>query len=358
MLSLTATELPRFMACNGYKSLGNIQPFDFSTEVTDEGNAVHWLAEQVANGINPETLIGQSAMNGLFITDEMVENCQTYFKFISCDSAKVEVDTSHSGNGWEIRGRADCIKCVNDVLTIADLKYGWRIIEPKMNWTLINHAIGFCKQHKGYYPNLIVFKIFQPRPYHPQGSMREWQVSYNELMQLHDKLIQTLANPSPTVCSGAQCYKCQSLSQCPAVQIASMNAVDVAELAFDSEISNERLSWMLTNLKRAQEVLKQSYDAYEDLAKHRLSEGNGVKGYSIVPALGQITWNKNINADFIKAMTGIDIRVEKLMTPAQAKKAGVPEDFVTECTYRPDNGLKLVAVDESKIAEKYFGEKK
>lgn len=358
MLSLTATELPRFMVCNGYKSLGNIQPFDFSTEVTDEGNAVHWLAEQVANGINPETLIGQSAMNGLFITDEMVENCQTYFKFISCDSAKVEVDTSHSGNGWEIRGRADCIKCVNDVLTIADLKYGWRIIEPKMNWTLISHAIGFCKQHKGYYPNLIVFKIFQPRPYHPQGSMREWQVSYNELMQLHDKLIQTLANPSPTVCSGTQCYKCQSLSQCPAVQIASMNAVDVAELAFDSEISNERLSWMLTNLKRAQEVLKQSYDAYEDLAKHRLSEGNGVKGYSIVPALGQTTWNKNINADFIKAMTGIDIRVEKLMTPAQAKKAGVPEDFVAECTYRPDNGLKLVAVDESKIAEKYFGEKK
>ena len=73
MLSLTATELPRFMACNGYKSLGNIQPFDSSTELTDEGKAVHWLAEQVAGGINPETLIGQSASNNLFITDEMVE---------------------------------------------------------------------------------------------------------------------------------------------------------------------------------------------------------------------------------------------------------------------------------------------
>lgn len=358
MLSLTATELPRFMACNGYKSLGSVQPFDPSTELTDEGNAVHWLAEQVAGGISPETLIGQSAPNGLFITDEMVENCRDYFEFITSDNCKVEVDTSHSGNGWEIHGRADCVKCADGILTIADLKYGWRIVEPKMNWTLISHAIGYCKQLGNSYPNLIVFKIFQPRPYHPQGSIREWQVSYSELLQLYDKLIQTLVNPSSTVCSGAQCYKCQSLSQCPAAQIAAMNAVDVAELAFDSEISNERLSWMLTNLKRAQEVLKQSYDAYEDLAKHRLSEGNGVKGYSIVPALGQTTWNKNINADFIKAMRGIDVRVEKLMTPAQAKKAGVPEDFVAECTYRPDNGLKLVAVDESKIAEKYFGEKK
>lgn len=358
MLSLTATELPRFMTCNGYKSLGSIQPFDSSTELIDEGRAVHWLAEQVASGINPETLIGQSASNNLFITDEMVENCQNYFKFISSDSAEVEIDTSHSGNGWEIRGRADCIKHNNDVLIIADLKYGWRIVEPKMNWTLISHAIGWCKQHENHHPNLIVFKIFQPRPYHPQGCIREWQINYNELMQLYDKLTQTLVNPSSTVCSGAQCYKCQSLSQCPAAQIAAMNAIDVAELAFDSEISNERLSWMLTNLKRAQEVLKQSCDAYEDLAKHRLSEGKSVKGYSISPSLGQTTWNKDINAEFIKAMTGIDVHVEKLMTPAQAKKAGVPKEFIAECTYRPDNGLKLVAVDETKIAEKYFGEKK
>lgn len=358
MLSLTATELPRFMACNGYKSLGGIEPFNPSSELTDEGNAVHWLAKQVANGKNADDLIGQSASNGLFITDDMVENCRDYFDFITFGNRAVEVDTSYSGNSWEIRGRADCIKCDEGVLTIADLKYGWRIVEPKMNWTLISHAVGWCKQHEGYYPNLIVFKIFQPRPYHPQGTVREWRINYNELLQLENKLTQTLANPLPTVCSGSQCYKCQSLSQCPAAQIAAMNAVDVAELAFDSEISNERLSWMLTNLKRAQEVLKQSYDAYEDLAKHRLSEGKGVKGYSIVPALGQTTWNKNINAEFVKTMTGIDIRVEKLMTPAQAKKAGVPEDFVTECTYRPDNGLKLVAVDENEIAKKYFGEKK
>ena len=69
MLSLTATELPKFMACNGFTRLGGIEPFNPSTEVTDEGNAAHWLCEQVYHGENPEDLIGQKAFNGLFITD-------------------------------------------------------------------------------------------------------------------------------------------------------------------------------------------------------------------------------------------------------------------------------------------------
>lgn len=356
MLSLTATELPRFMACNGFKSLGSVQPFDPSTELTDEGNAVHWLAKQVAGGISPETLIGQSAPNGLFITDEMVENCRDYFEFITSGNCKVELDTSYPGNGWEIHGRADCVKCADGILTVADLKYGWRIVEPENNWTLISHAIAYCRKHN-IQPTTIVFRIFQPRPFHPQGTVREWTIDYAKLATLCGELINVLSHPSSTVCSGSQCYKCQCLSQCPAAQIAAMNAIDVAEIAFDSEIENDKLVWMLANLKRAQEIIKQSYDAYEDLALHRLKAGGRLKGYSMQQALGQTTWNDGITSDVVKMMSGVDVRVDKIMTPAQAKKAGVPEELIKSMTHRPDNGFKLVAVDEKKLAEKMFGKK-
>lgn len=356
MLSLTATELSRFMACNGFKSLGGIQPFNPSTEQTDEGNAAHWLAEQVFHGANVEDLIGQKAPNGLFITDDMIEYCQEYLEFITTNGCEVESDTSHTGNGWEIRGRADCIKFVDSILTIADLKYGWRIVNPEMNWTLISHAIAWCIKHQCA-PQEIKFKIFQPRPFHPLGTVREWVINYTDLMSYYKELIETLEYPSCKVCSGSQCYKCQCLSQCPAAQIATMNAIDIAETAFDSEIDDDKLTWMLTNLKRAQEILKQSYEAYEDLAMHRLKAGNHLKGFGIKQALGQTTWDKTVNADFIKTMCGIDITVDKLMTPAQAKKAGVPEELIKQCTYRPDNGFKLVGVDEQKLANKMFGEK-
>ena len=357
MLTLTATELPRFMACNGSKLLGGIKPFNPSTEQTDEGNAAHWLAEQVFKGAKPEDLIDQKAPNGLFITPEMVEYCREYFDFIK-QGGHVEFDTSHSGKNWEIRGRADYVFFFFFNHIVADLKYGWRIVEPQMNWTLISHAIA-CVTKYSLDPSRtqITFKIFQPRAFHPEGTVREWSVDYTQLMDYWKELDETLSNPSNKVCTSSHCYKCPSITQCPAAQISAMNAVDLSQRAFDSEIDNETLSWLLSNLKRAQEVLKQSYDAYQDLALHRLSSGQKLKGFAAKQALGITTWNDNVDIDFIKSMSNIDISVRKMMSPAQAKKAGVPEELLKLCTHRPDNGIKLVQVDENKLANKLFGRK-
>jgi len=358
MLSLTATELPKFMACNGFTRLGGVEPFNPSTEVTDEGNAAHWLCEQVYKGANPDDLIGQKAFNGVFITAEMVENCRMYITLIKMGNCVVEHDTSHrDGDLWEVRGRADCITRIeDDMLMISDLKYGWRIVEPEMNWTLISHAIAY-RRYCGFTPTKFVFRIYQPRPFHPQGPMRDWVITKSELDKLEKQLRDALSNPKAIVCSGSQCYKCKSLSQCPAAQIAAMNAVDVANMAFDSEMTDDKLSWMLDNLKRASEVIKQSYEAYQDLALHRLKEGRSVNSYSIQPALGNTAWNDDVTPELLEAACNVDCSVKKLVTPAQAKKLGVPEELLTLFTHRPDNGFKLVHIDENKLATKYFGEK-
>lgn len=358
MLSLTATELPRFMACNGFKRLGGIEPFNPSTEATDEGNAAHWLCEQVYHGANPDDLIGQKAFNGLFITAEMVENCRDYITLIKMGHCVVEYDTSYrDGDNWEVRGRADCITRIeDDTIMVSDLKYGWRIVEPEMNWTLISHAISY-RMYCGFTPTRFVFRIYQPRAFHPQGPMRDWVISKAELDGLEKQLRSALSNPQAVVCSGSQCYKCKSLSQCPAAQIAAMNAVDVANMAFDSEMTDDKLSWMLDNLKRAQEVIKQSYEAYQDLALHRLKEGHKVSSYCIQPALGNTAWNDDVTPELLEAVCNVDCSVKKLVTPAQAKKLGVSEDLIALLTHRPDNGFKLVHIDENKLATKLFGEK-
>src|SRR5690606_37274617 len=135
------------------------------------------------------------------------------------------------------------------------------------------------------------------------------------------------------------------------LQIASMNAVDVAHKAFDSEIDNDRLSWMLDNIKRAQDVLKQSQDAYEDLALHRLKIGQNIPEYTMQSGLGQTRWNDGVTADLIQMLTGINVSKAGIVSPNQAKNAGVPESVVGVYTTRPSTGFKLVRQDVSKKAE-------
>jgi len=357
MLSLTATQLPRFMACNGSRLMGGSPPFDQDDSVTEEGNAAHWLIEQVFTGqFTAEELIDRKAPNGVYITAEMVEHCEEYL--IDTQGVGVtEVDTSYSGPPcYEIRGRADHIRHNQNRLYVSDFKYGWKIVEPENNWTLISHAIGFLSRNAITISD-IHLRIYQPRPFHPDGSARQWIISYDELMQYWQTLRTALENPSDHVVSSPHCYKCPSLSQCPAAQIASMNAVDVAHKAFDSEIDNERLSWMLDNLKRAQDVLKQSLDAYEDVALHRLKAGQTIPEYTAQSGLGKTRWKDGVDGNLMLALTGVNVTAPKMITPNQAKEAGVPEDIVKAYTERPSTGFKLVRQSVSKKAEKLFGEK-
>lgn len=357
MLSLTATELNRFMHCNGYKSLKGIAPFNESTEQIDEGVAAHWMCEQVFNGADVKELINVKAPNGVFITQEMADYCQEYLDFIK-QGGDVETDTSYRSDKYEVRGRADFIKATDNELIIADLKYGWRIVEPKMNWTLISHAYGYLIKHPELQNKDIELRIYQPRPFHPEGTVRAYRMTYVDfLTNVLPLLRETLENPLNIVKTSQHCHNCACMSNCPAAQIAAMNALDISSNAFDSEIDNDRLSWMLSTLKTAQEVIKQSLTAYEDLAMHRIQDGNEVKGYNVQTALGVTTWNEDINPEFIKTFSGIDITTKKLITPAQAKKLGLKEDIIEQCTHRANNGFKLVRIDNNKLAEKMFGKK-
>lgn len=357
MLSLTATELPRFMACNGSKMLSGFEPLNTPSQVTEEGNAVHWFAEKIIRGeFSSEELIDRQAPNGIFITQEMAEHVEQYIADSKAVNGAPETDTSYKSDSWEIRGRADLIGVKNDELHVYDLKYGWRIVEPYENWTLISHAIAIFRQRNDL--QKIVFKIYQPRPYHPLGSIREWVITQGELHKYFENLMQTLSNPSEISVSGKHCEHCKCFTNCPAAQISLMNAIDVSRIAFDSNVSNDNLSRILENIDRAKNVLKEAEMAYTDLAFSRVKEGNVLKGYQMQNALGITTWKEGVTPEYVEMMTGKDITVKKMMTPTEAKKAGVSEDFIASHVYRPNKGFKLVKVDENKLAQKLFGKEK
>jgi len=359
MLSLIATDLPRFMACNGSVFMGGFTPPDEDTSLRDEGDAAHWLVEQEFNGFaTMDSLVDRQAPNGVFITPSMVELCEQYLRDTKAMGGWVELDTSYTREVWEIRGRSDHLALATTVLYVNDFKFGWKIVEPEKNWTLIWHAVSWIIMNPAAHLEEIVFRIYQPRPYHPEGNVREWRIPLSELYVLWDELQNALNNPKHIVCSSVHCDTCPAVTQCPAAQIANMNCIDVAEKAFDSHVNNEQLSFMLDQTSRAMKMLEKAHDAYVELASFRIRSGQSVPEYSMQSDLSNKQWKKGLTPDIMKTIVGIDLSKQTdLITPNQAKKLGVDENVVEILSERNNKGFKLVRLDEKKKAEKLLGKR-
>ena len=362
MLTTDATSLPRLMQCTGYTFVkrGPQQPDD-DTTLRDEGNAVHWLAQGMFEGrIDPEQATNTEAYNGVFLTPAMVEHAVAYVERCRLHGwGAMEHETSHGSQGlFAIRGRADFVGFTNGVVTITDLKYGYRTVEPTDNWTLISHAIAATEwfARAGHTVTAVTLTIEQPRAYHPLGPIRSWSFSYEHLCVLTRRLYDRLSNPSEALETGPQCYKCPAAAHCPALREASMNAIDtVLDTSYSDAFDGVTLAQQLTILRRADKVVKERLGALEDLAMHRLQHGEIINGYAIDRPKGNTRLKPNITPDTVLALTGKNVGKVVMPSVAELKAAGVGQAVVDAITERAEGKPKLVAVDADSLARKLLG---
>lgn len=359
MLSITATELPRFLTCNGFVSVGEFSPAEQDDSEREKGVAAHWVAEQMVKN-SASSFLNQKAPNGVFIDEEMLDHVKAYVSALKNSRAEIETDTSWGDQRFHIRGRADGISFNNNILDIFDLKYGWKIVSPEKNWTLISHAIGWINKNSHQLPEILYvrFTIFQPRAFHPQGSIRNWIITLNHLMVLRDlELYPVLNNPTNILRTSPECYNCSRMVNCPAAQKALMNAIDVSEESFTSELNNNQLSYILKNTERAEEIISQNLKALKELAFHKIKQGQIIEGYKIEKTSTHRKWKSGVTADIIKVITGVDVSKTDLITPKQAELKGIPEEVMSSFCERSDGGFKLSKSEGSKDVEKILGVK-
>ena len=362
MYSITATDLPRFMSCPGSYFLEKLPKFQDTEVENKEGDAAHWLVQQAClNQFSVDELVDRKAPNGVYITSEMVDHCRDY---INDFKGEIEYDTSLKNNTYEIRGRADRVSFVDRILEVEDFKYGWGLVEPDENLTLISHAIGYAynlMMNKGMNPRTdidrVVLKIYQPRPYHPLGKVREWSITAEQLNEYHKKINEAFENITNTLNTSTYCKYCPSVGVCSAHNSASMNAIDLSEKPFDFNIADEDLPIMLDNLTRAKKTLETSLKAFEDLAANRIKQGHAIPGYALERSLANRTWLDHVTPELLTVVTAMDGLTEvKLVSPAQAVKKGLDEALVNTLSERKETGMKLCKVDPTKKVEKMFGE--
>lgn len=362
MLTLTATELQRFMTCNGSRLMPENPRFNIDDTVRNEGNAAHWLIEQVFKQVaGTLQFVNKKAPNGVFITDEMIDHVTPFLEAIR-GKGDVEIDTSYSDcQRYQINGRADHIEYDKETSTlyVRDFKYGWTPVEPEYNWTLISHAMGYIyPKLNGVCPAKVVFQIFQPRPHHPMGRIREWIVDSVRMNELFDRMVNTLSKPSDMLKTSKECKDCLARATCPAAQKAEMNAIDFSEMAFVSDVDDATLAFLLDNIERALKILEQGKKAYSEMALHRLKAGKIIPGYSTEKELTNKQWKDGITIETAKLLTGKDLSRKQMMTPAQAAKEGVSEAAIESLCERRQKGVKLVRMDADAAVKKMFGDAK
>lgn len=369
MLIVTATDLPRLLACNGSRLMGGYAPPISAADdtVRDEGNAADWVVAQVFNGyVRPEELIDCKAPNGVYITAEMIEYLDEYLKAVGVqdhtrpESVEIEYANSYGNATWQVNGRADLIKynISKKHLDIGDLKYGWGIVEPEMNWTLLSHLFGFIAQNPNMPVETATLTIYQPRPHHHLGPVRSSTIHFTAILRQYNEMRWKLENLNDQLHTGEHCYKCPALAVCPAARNAQMNAIEASEKVYNDNIDNDKLSFELTHLERAAEIIKQRRKAYEEMALYRIKQGQIVTGYGVETGLSNRELCDFVTAEWIEALTGKDLTKKKLPTPAQMEKAGVHKDVVASMTTRHKTGAKLVKVDANSKAEKMFNNPK
>ena len=356
MFTITADNLLRFMNCNGSVRMTPAFPPLLSDQTArDEGNAAHWLSVKLFDGDRIDS--GHKAPNGIVITSEMIDHVEAYLSSLNCGD--MEAETSFGNDQWRVNARCDHRKYdpSDNSLTIDDLKYGRRQVDPDMNWTLIAHAIGSCII-LGIQPDRIILRIHQPRIYHPDGPVRSWEFTYQQLGEFWQQIAETMVNPRDELRTGLSwCAKCSALGSCPAARIAGMNATDASTLTFNDDMPNNALSYEMDALRISTGMIAARLEALEELAKHRLKNGAVIDDYGLENQYANTRFKSGISGELLTMTTGINCVKTSTITPAEFKRRGGSETLITQLTERPLTGVKLIRASADTRAKRLLGRK-
>ncbi|HRQ13038.1 MAG TPA: DUF2800 domain-containing protein [Promineifilum sp.] len=361
MFEIDASNLNRFVRCNGSRLLPaalSVPTENHDTTVRDEGTAAHYMIQAAREKhFTPLELVDRKAPNGVYMSAEMGEHVESYLAHLHPHGV-VEQDTTLVTEKWRVNGRADYIYFdpTTHILHVYDFKYGWSIVEPIENYTLIYHAWAFA-QVMGLQPVAYNFAICQPRPGHWEGPFREWQIDAVAFAGFARNIWFALTEPNSELHTGNHCRRCPALADCGAARSATMNAIDYSEHAYKDNLAAEATSFELDQIARAEAMLKARKQALEEHAMMLLALGEIVPNYSLEIGQGNRKWKDGIDAATVKIMTGIDVTKPGMVTPAEAERRGVNKMVTNSLTERPSTGKKLVRVDANRKAKHIFGNK-
>jgi hypothetical protein len=351
------------------------------TEASMEGTAAHWVWEPaLSHGANLPAL-GAVAPNGVQVTDEMLDGAEEYIEIVTSaardagrplDELHVEERVFMPGIHAQNDGTPDTwfYDPHRMLIQLFDYKFGHDPVDAFENWQLIDYANGIIDLLAAWLSLTwaagavlrwretvrVRCTVVQPRNYQ-SDRVTTWEVSGADLVNFWLVLKAAAENAMqypPLATPGDHCEHCPGRHACAAVQRAGYQAGNFARQVFPSPLPTEAVAAELAILQDSLVMLKARISGLEADAEARLRRGEAVPGYGLESTKGRETWR--VPVEQVAALGKVfAIAVEKpaLITPNQARKAGMPADVVATLA-GASSGVKLTRVDQRKLA-KTFG---
>jgi hypothetical protein len=358
---LAPSSASRRIACPGSRALEAQYP-QRESESAKEGTLAHELASRyLVNSLGPfpEAI----TITGTY-TQEMIDGAQIYLNalnpLMNCrfnHGVEETIDISNIASGCF--GTVDfyLFDYDTETLHVADYKFGHRYVEVFENWQLIEYAAGLLQKFKA---TQVVFYIIQPRSYGHQP-VRTWGVDLATLETYFDRLreAERLAmSPDAPFQPSGECMYCSGRHVCPALAIASEEAVIVATEPKLKELTSVELGAELQKLKKHQTLLDARITGLEEEALFQLRKGQSVPPFRVDFVQGRERWKLDpLALEAAGRIFNVELMKKMPITPNQAIKAGCPENWVKQMVESVSGAAKLV-MDDGKAARKAFGGKK
>jgi len=376
---LPASSAFKWVECNGSPTLEQSVPKIEKSEEQKLGDLAHWMAEKILKSyqapstkiITPMEMEGETGPNKMVVDEEIGEQVGIYTTHIlqiadgnmSRLAVENELYCDRVMKGQKIIIDAWFYDGNKGVIYIRDLKFGHGIVNAYMNWQLIMEAMaildhlgidGLKDQHIK-----VNMGIVQPRAFRRNGPIDTWEVMACDLRAYFNQLTMAAADaqgPSPKCKTGPWCLKCNAKGRCDTLDKDFGRCYDYVSETLRYEPTPDELDLELDVLEHAFNVVKARKQGLEDLAIHKLREGEFIKGRGIEDKKSNEKWTcDNATLDMIGLMIGKDLKKgAKYYTPSQViNELGIDRSVISAYITRDTTGTKLVKRNTKALAEQF-----
>lgn len=358
--------------CPGSVLLQERYPENEETPKAREGTAAHFYATETLSGRT--VTVGDLAPNGHPVDRDMVE-CATDFLADVRDTVKawpngkLMIESrvyAHNSVHPLNDGTPDAylIEKMRKWLHVWDYKYGHRYVDAYMNWQMIDYAIAALETEgvprDEWAQWRVTMTIAQPRNYHPDGPLREWQTTGAEISALAERLrVAAFAalDPNAPYVTGGQCRDCTGRHACPALERVAMLSVDMSMTGQPVDLPPAALGLELRFIRDAMKRLGARAEGLEEHALAMARSGVDVPFWRAEYSNGRERWNDTTGVAELVALGeiyGVDLlQAPKGITPGQARKAGVDPELVKSFATTPRGPMALIPFDDADVAKRF-----
>lgn len=400
---LSASSAHRWMNCAGAPRMEAGLP-EIDTEYTIEGTAAHELAKRaliverddrldgvmrrgtalLTNTTEIKVHLKEGGVTYVPVTDEMRNAVWEYVTLVietweALPSPKrlyveTKVSLAQLNPPEPMFGTADAIIIGDGVLVIADFKFGVTPVEVPDNPQLMEYALAamLTLPHEGktmWADARFRTIIVQPRYPHPDGIVREWEYTYDQIRDFGHVVLDRAKrahDPNAPLTPGPWCKWCKAAAFCPALYTHTQDATQeafgapvlrpeqLAVTVYEPPIpavvvpdpATIPMEQVVKVLDKA-ELIEGFLAAVKDRVQRELREGRPVPGWKLVSGRAMREWVDPAAVERWAMQPGVPIQPEELFekvlrSPAQVEKLVGKKNLPPDLWRKVSKSEKLV----------------